>query len=69
MASYAVIALRLILSSDPYSVQILLTSAGFWTEWGVSLTESLKPERAANRGLCGQNEPLVVIGTYSLCFL
>jgi len=27
--------------------------SGFRTEWGVSSTESLKPERAATRGLCG----------------
>ena len=29
--------------------------SGFRTWWGVSSVESLKPERAANRGLCGQS--------------
>ena len=43
--------------------------SGFRTEWGVSLTESQKPERAANRGLCGQNEPLGVNDAYFLCLL
>ena len=37
--------------------------SGFRTEWGVSSTESLKPERAANRGLCGQNELMADIKT------
>lgn len=27
--------------------------SGFRIEWDVSSTESLKPERAADRGLCG----------------
>ena len=32
--------------------------SGFRSRWGVSATESHKPERAANRSLCGQDKTL-----------